>query len=72
LSERRARAIAAWFRRRGFTGPVSYQGFGETALAVPTPDETDEAANRRALYILAANPPPVSEQLPARAWKPLD
>jgi outer membrane protein OmpA-like peptidoglycan-associated protein len=68
LSQRRAQTIARWFRERGFTGAVHHQGFGERVLAVATPDETDEAANRRAVYILAAEVPPVSEGLPAQAW----
>lgn len=71
LSERRARSIARWFRERGFTGPVWYQGFGEGALAVATPDDTDEAANRRALYVLSAKPPGVSADLPGTAWRGL-
>ena len=33
LSERRARAIAAWFRQRGFPGDVYFQGLGERAPA---------------------------------------
>ncbi|MBX2803326.1 MAG: OmpA family protein [Myxococcales bacterium] len=70
LSRRRARAIATWFRRRGFTRPIWFQGFGERVLAVSTPDETDQPANRRALYVLAATAP-VSEQLPASAWQRL-
>ncbi len=68
LSQRRAQTIARWFRDRGFTGGVHYQGFGERVLAVGTPDETDGAANRRAVYILAADVPPVSEGLPAQRW----
>jgi outer membrane protein OmpA-like peptidoglycan-associated protein len=71
LSERRAAAIASWFARRGFHGPVWYQGFGESALARPTPDETDDPVNRRALYLLAAQAPEVSEHLPRDAWKRL-
>lgn len=71
LSERRARSIAAWFRDRGFEGTIAYQGFGESALAVATPDSTDQAANRRALYILAARPPAPSGDLPRADWKPL-
>jgi hypothetical protein len=71
LSDRRARAIAAWFRDRGFKGPIFYQGFGESAPAVPTPDETAEAANRRALYILAARPPATSADVPRGDWRPL-
>ncbi|MCK6505780.1 OmpA family protein [Myxococcota bacterium] len=71
LSEARARAIAAWFRARGFTGPTWYQGLGEQGQAVPTPDETDEAANRRVDYIVAAQAPPKSERLPTSTWTPL-
>jgi hypothetical protein len=71
LSERRARSIAAWFRQRGFSGPISYQGFGEDVLAVGTPDETDEAANRRAIYLLAAQAPPISPEVPRAAWRAL-
>lgn len=71
LSEQRARAIADWFKARGFNGPVHYQGFGEGALAVPTGDEVDEARNRRALYLLAAEEPPVSKELPKASWKEL-
>ena len=71
LSERRARSIATWFRQRGFAGPVFYQGFGESVLAVQTPDGTDEQANRRALYVLAAQAPPVSPPLPRSDWKQL-
>ena len=58
LSRDRARAIAKWFADNGFEHPVYFQGFGETSLAVATPDSTDEAANRRAAYIIAAEAPP--------------
>ena len=68
LSERRARAIASWFRAHGFERPIYYQGFGERGLAVQTADEVDEAQNRRAVYIAAAEPPPVTEALPAANW----
>jgi len=71
LSERRARAIADWFRARGFAGPVAFQGFGEDVLAVGTDDETDEPRNRRALYLLAAEAPPTSEELPRSSWTQL-
>lgn len=71
LSCDRARAIAGWFQGRGFQGPVWYQGFGEDALAVPTPDETDEQANRRAVYLLAAQRPPVNPELPRASWQRL-
>lgn len=71
LSERRARAIAGWFRARGFAGEVWYQGFGEEVLAVPTPDGTDLEANRRAVYLLGAQAPPRSVDLPRAGWKRL-
>lgn len=57
LSERRAREISRWFRKHGVTVPVWYAGFGESMLAIATPDETPEQRNRRADYILAADPP---------------
>jgi outer membrane protein OmpA-like peptidoglycan-associated protein len=71
LSERRARSIAAWFRKRGFKGAIHYQGFGESVLAVGTPDETDEQRNRRALYLLAASTPRTSDALPRADWRRL-
>lgn len=71
LSESRARAIARWFQARGFPGPVYYQGFGEEVLAVPTPDQTDEAANRRAVYVISIDPPATSQELPRARWRPL-
>ncbi|MFT5685181.1 MAG: outer membrane protein OmpA-like peptidoglycan-associated protein [Myxococcota bacterium] len=71
LSERRARAIAAWFRDAGFSASVYYQGFGEDGLAVQTGDEVDEPANRRAAYIIAAQPPPITDTLPGDTWKSL-
>jgi outer membrane protein OmpA-like peptidoglycan-associated protein len=58
LSQRRATSIARHFRTRGgITLPIVARGFGETMLAVRTPDSTDEPRNRRAQYILAAQPP---------------
>lgn len=69
LSEARARAIARWFAARGFPGEVYHQGFGEDVLAVATPDETDQLANRRALYLLAAEAPAISRDLPRSDWK---
>jgi outer membrane protein OmpA-like peptidoglycan-associated protein len=71
LSDARAKSIAGWFRTRGFKGQISYQGFGETALAVATPDQTDELRNRRAKYVLAAEEPARSGDIPRSAWKPL-
>ncbi len=71
LSERRARSIAQWFRQAGFRGAVYYQGFGESALAVPTGDEVDEIRNRRVVYFLANQPPPPSRDVPRSDWRKL-
>lgn len=58
LSRRRALAIARYFRARGGVAiPIMARGFGETQLVVPTADSIDEARNRRAQYILAAEAP---------------
>lgn len=67
LSNRRAAAIAGWFARRGVRIPVLYAGFGESVPLVETPDETDEARNRRAEYIVAVDPPQVAGK--AVAWR---
>ncbi|RME24469.1 MAG: OmpA family protein, partial [Deltaproteobacteria bacterium] len=71
LSENRARAIAQFFRKKGFRHPIYYQGFGERGLKVPTPDETDEPRNRRAEYVLAAEPPPLDVSGAELHWKRL-
>jgi outer membrane protein OmpA-like peptidoglycan-associated protein len=71
LSHRRARAIATWLRQHGYTQPIYYYGFGESFLAVPTGDEVDEQRNRRALYLVGANPPPPSTGVPQVQWIPL-
>jgi outer membrane protein OmpA-like peptidoglycan-associated protein len=71
LSERRARAIAAWFRTRGFPGEVYFQGLGERAPAVVTSDEVNEPANRRAIYMLAADPPGPDSGVPFGRWRKL-
>jgi outer membrane protein OmpA-like peptidoglycan-associated protein len=57
LSRRRARAIAAWFKSKGLTNPVAWEGLGETAPLVKTGDEVAEPRNRRVDYILALEPP---------------
>jgi outer membrane protein OmpA-like peptidoglycan-associated protein len=57
LSRRRARAIAAWFRSRGLGLAIAFEGLGERSLLVKTPDEVDEARNRRVDYILALDAP---------------
>ena len=71
LSDNRARSIARDLQRRGFGGDVFYQGFGEEVLAVATPDEFDEERNRRAVYVLAAEMPPITTGIPRQEWKPL-
>jgi len=60
LSLDRARAIAQYFRKHGISLPIAYAGFGEDVLKVPTKDNTDEAANRRADYVIGpvGAPPP--------------
>lgn len=67
LSRRRAKAIAAWFRSRGLTLAIAFEGLGERTLLVKTPDETDEPRNRRVDYILALDPPPLPTG--AFSWK---
>lgn len=70
LSTRRARAIAGWFRANGLKIPIYYCGFGEDVLAKTTPDETDEPANRRALYLLTSQAPS-GASFPRPRWKRL-
>jgi outer membrane protein OmpA-like peptidoglycan-associated protein len=65
LSLERARAIAAWFHERGLPLPVLYAGFGEEAPKVKTPDNTDEARNRRADYIVGVEEPLVARGVKA-------
>jgi outer membrane protein OmpA-like peptidoglycan-associated protein len=60
LSRDRAKAIGVWFRERGLRIPIAYEGFGEAALLVKTPDETDEPRNRRADYILSFDEPAIA------------
>jgi outer membrane protein OmpA-like peptidoglycan-associated protein len=71
LSRNRARAIGEWLREHGFTHPIYYYGFGEGWLAQPTGDGVDNAANRRAVYIIGANPPPPSSAVPRARWREL-
>lgn len=68
LSTQRARALARWFKEEGIEIPIYYQGFGQEVLAVETPDQTEEAANRRAIYLLGNTPPPTSTPFPRRDW----
>jgi outer membrane protein OmpA-like peptidoglycan-associated protein len=69
LSARRARAIATWLRGHGWSKPIYTWGFGEDLPAVPTGDNVDNVANRRALYLVGANPPPGGSGIPSVSWK---
>jgi outer membrane protein OmpA-like peptidoglycan-associated protein len=71
LSMKRALAIARYFRAKGFKHPIYYQGYGERGLKVQTPDETDEPRNRRAEYVLAAEPPNMNVSGSSARWKKL-
>jgi outer membrane protein OmpA-like peptidoglycan-associated protein len=68
LSEKRARAIAAYFAEHGLTGmPILVRGFGEGAPVVKTADNVAEAKNRRAQYIISSFVP----ELPGPGgWQP--
>lgn len=69
LSQRRAQAIASWFRKRGLRLPIAFEGFGEHAPAVSTTDEQDEPRNRRVDYILAIEDPPLKATAFRASWK---
>jgi outer membrane protein OmpA-like peptidoglycan-associated protein len=71
LSYNRARSIGSWFKKKGVRIPVLFEGFGEQALLVGTPDETDEPRNRRALYVIAIDDPPVTGAPFAPRWQKL-
>lgn len=71
LSLARAQAIALYFRKKGLRLPIAFEGFGERALAVATPDGSDEARNRRVDYILALEPPPLGGRGFTPRWKAL-
>lgn len=71
LSRRRAKAIADWLRSHGYDKPIYYHGFGESLLAVRTGDGVDEGRNRRALYMVGANPPPAGSGIPSVRWTEL-
>ena len=53
LSLKRAQAIADWVRKNGLRIAIAFEGFGEQALRIATPDNTDEPRNRRVDYILS-------------------
>lgn len=71
LSLNRARSIAAYFRKRGVSIPIRYEGFGEESLAVATNDETDEVKNRRVQYIIAIDAPRMSNARFPPRWQKL-
>jgi outer membrane protein OmpA-like peptidoglycan-associated protein len=75
LSLARALAIGTYFKNKGITIPIVVAGFGEDVLKVKTPDKTDEAANRRADYVIGpamGAPPFKGPYLKVRAdWKQL-
>jgi outer membrane protein OmpA-like peptidoglycan-associated protein len=71
LSLKRAKSLAAYFRKRGLRVPVFYEGFGEQSPAVATPDETAEAGNRRAEYIIAVEDPVLKHAPFPPRWRKL-
>lgn len=71
LSLNRAKAIGAYFRKKGVRIPIYFEGFGEEALLVSTKDETDEPKNRRAEYILAIDDPTTKNAPFAPKWQRL-
>ena len=71
LSQQRARAIGAWLASNGVNIPIYFYGLGESWLSQPTADGTDNAANRRAVYMVGANPPPSSAGVPPARWSRL-
>jgi outer membrane protein OmpA-like peptidoglycan-associated protein len=71
LALQRARSIAAYLRKRGVKVPIFYEGFGEQSLRKATPDETAEAANRRAEYIIAVEDPALTNAPFNPQWRKL-
>lgn len=70
LSNSRAKAIAEYFRDKGFWAEIYYAGMGERGLRVETGDSVDEVRNRRALYLLGVQQPGSGGQIPSR-WAKL-
>jgi MYXO-CTERM domain-containing protein len=70
LSNSRSKAIAEYFRDRGFWAEIHYAGMGERGLRVETGDGVDEVRNRRALYLLGVQEPAAGGQIPGR-WAKL-
>jgi outer membrane protein OmpA-like peptidoglycan-associated protein len=71
LSLNRAKAIGQYFRKKGLRIPIFCEGFGEEALKVQTPDNTDEQQNRRADYFLSIDQPTVTNATFAPKWQKL-
>jgi outer membrane protein OmpA-like peptidoglycan-associated protein len=71
LSRKRAQAIAGWFRKNGLAIAIASEGFGEHALRVTTPDNTEEARNRRVDYILSVEEPALNATDFRPVWKPV-
>lgn len=70
LSQARAQSIARWFLGHGVGIGVAYEGFGESAPAVETPDDTDEPRNRRVDYILSIDEPTLRPTHGAAGFRP--
>lgn len=71
LSMNRAKALGAWFRKRGLRIPIYYEGFGEQAPVVSTEDETEEPRNRRAEYIVSVEDPALPKMPFSPTWRKL-
>ena len=56
-ARKRAAAIASWLKAHGVRLPVCSHGFGETVLAVETPDNTPEEKNRRTIFVISGQAP---------------
>lgn len=70
LSLERARSLALALRREGLDVPIHVRGFGQEVLAVSTDDEVDEPRNRRAIFVLSAEPP-AGRDFPEGRWERL-
>lgn len=71
LSLRRARSIARFFKDAGVRIPIFYDGVGEAALLVGTPEDTPEEKNRRAEYIVAIEDPVLKSSPVQPRWQRL-
>jgi outer membrane protein OmpA-like peptidoglycan-associated protein len=71
LSRARAKEIGGWLKAKGLNIPIFYAGFGERWLAIQTGDGVENALNRRAVYMVSANPPTKSAGVPATRWSRL-